>query len=183
MHIYRKIYEQNYGKIPIDSQGRTFDIHHIDNNHRNNDPINLKAVTLEEHYDIHLSQGDYGACYLISIKMKMSPQKISELASKYQKERMVNGTHHWIGDKNPSKISSNNKTHHWFGKENTTKQIASGKNVLVGNNKIQKQLAKKLLSEGRHNTQIEHCCPHCNKIGKGPAMFKHHFDNCRKDNK
>jgi hypothetical protein len=23
-----------------------------------------------------------------------------------------------------------------------------------------------------------HKCPHCNKIGKGPAMIKHHFNNC-----
>ena len=36
---YRKIYEQHHGPIPIDESGRTYDIHHIDGNHFNNDPI------------------------------------------------------------------------------------------------------------------------------------------------
>jgi hypothetical protein len=36
MNIYRKIYEQNYGHIPKDSAGRTYEIHHIDGNHKNN---------------------------------------------------------------------------------------------------------------------------------------------------
>ena len=26
---------------------------------------------------------------------------------------------------------------------------------------------------------IEHKCPHCSKIGKGPAMFRYHFDKCK----
>jgi len=26
----------------------------------------------------------------------------------------------------------------------------------------------------------EYICPHCNKIGKGSVMFKHHFNNCKK---
>lgn len=25
-------------------------------------------------------------------------------------------------------------------------------------------------------------CPHCNKVGKGPPMFRWHFDNCKKKN-
>jgi len=27
--FYRKIYEQHYGPIPVDSDGRTYEIHHI----------------------------------------------------------------------------------------------------------------------------------------------------------
>ena len=59
---YRKIYETHYGPIPIDEEGRTFDIHHIDGNHSNNSPQNLKAVTIKEHYDIHYLQEDWSAC-------------------------------------------------------------------------------------------------------------------------
>ena len=50
---YRKIYEDHYGQIPLDEEGRSYDIHHIDGNHNNNDISNLKAVTIQEHYDIH----------------------------------------------------------------------------------------------------------------------------------
>jgi len=57
MKSHRKIYEEFHGiKIP-----KFMDIHHIDGNHDNNDPANLKLVSIREHYDIHFSQGDYGA--------------------------------------------------------------------------------------------------------------------------
>ena len=63
---YRKIYKQYYGEIPVDADGRSFEIHHIDGDHSNNNPLNLKAVSIQEHYDIHYSQGDWYACLLIS---------------------------------------------------------------------------------------------------------------------
>ena len=52
---YRKIYENHYGEIPIDENGRIFEIHHIDGDHDNNHYTNLMAVTIHEHYDIHKS--------------------------------------------------------------------------------------------------------------------------------
>jgi hypothetical protein len=52
-HVFRKIYEDYFGPIPKDSDGRSYDIHHIDGDHSNNHPSNLKAVTIQEHYDIH----------------------------------------------------------------------------------------------------------------------------------
>jgi N-acetylglutamate synthase/N-acetylornithine aminotransferase len=59
---YRKIYENHHGPILKDEEGRTYEIHHIDGDHSNNDPVNLTALTLQEHYNIHYSQGDYYAC-------------------------------------------------------------------------------------------------------------------------
>lgn len=53
---YRKIWESHYGKIPTDSKGRTFDIHHIDGNRKNNSIDNLACVSIEDHYKIHLKQ-------------------------------------------------------------------------------------------------------------------------------
>ena len=61
---YRKIYENHYGPIPKEENGRSYEIHHLDGNHHNNDPKNLKAVRIQEHYDIHYSQGDWSACLL-----------------------------------------------------------------------------------------------------------------------
>ena len=70
MGIYRnhkQIYEKYYGPIP-----EGYEIHHIDGNTLNNNLENLKAVTLQEHYAIHFQQGDFGACRLISLRMKNS---------------------------------------------------------------------------------------------------------------
>ena len=47
--------------------------------------------------------------------------------------------------------------------------------------KRRNELRQKLMKErGTHNSQKEHTCPHCNKIGKGNMMFRWHFDNCKK---
>ena len=53
---YRKIWESHHGEIPKDEMGRTFDIHHIDGNRKNNSIENLLCVSLEDHYKIHLKQ-------------------------------------------------------------------------------------------------------------------------------
>lgn len=89
--IYRKIYKEHYGPIPIDNQGRTYEIHHIDGDHSNNDPSNLKAVTIQEHYDIHYSQGDWAACLRMSNRMKISPEQKSDLARQNCIKMMAEG--------------------------------------------------------------------------------------------
>ena len=32
---------------------------------------------------------------------------------------------------------------------------------------------------GFRQSQIIRECPHCGKVGKGNAMFQHHFDKCK----
>ncbi len=92
---YRKIYEQYYGPIPEEANGRSYEIHHIDGNHTNNDPSNLQAVTLQEHYDIHYAQKDWSACQIMAVRMKKSPLEISELVGKSSRDRVAKGIHHW----------------------------------------------------------------------------------------
>jgi hypothetical protein len=67
---YRKIWMDHFGEIPIDSDGRTYDIHHIDGNKNNNQIQNLIAVSIKEHFDIHHKQGDFEACKAISLRMQ-----------------------------------------------------------------------------------------------------------------
>ena len=131
---YRKIYEQHYGPIPIDEDGRTYEIHHIDGDHTNNDPSNLKAVTLQEHYRIHEQQGDWAACYLMMTqRMDKTPEEISEMNRLAQLKKVEDGTHPWLGDKNPTVIASKNGTHHWFGNNNpTVMAIAAGTHPCLG---------------------------------------------------
>jgi hypothetical protein len=73
---YRKIYERHYKASLLDG----IDIHHIDGNHENNDPLNLRAVTLKEHYDIHKFQNDHYAAYMIASRMKSKPDDWLEMA-------------------------------------------------------------------------------------------------------
>lgn len=96
MNKYRKIYEEHYGIIPKDEDGRSYEIHHIDSNRSNNSPENLMAVSIQEHYNIHKSQGDWGACFYMLRRMALSPEEISELAKKYNRQRIIDGTHHLL---------------------------------------------------------------------------------------
>lgn len=118
---YRKIYESHNGPIPIDDNGRTYEIHHKDGDHKNLSPDNLIAVTLQEHYDIHYSQGDYGACFYMAKRLKISPGEKSELARKAALKRVAAGTHNLVGDSNPvhktNKEKLENGTHIMLIKE------------------------------------------------------------------
>jgi len=117
---YRRIYEQHNGPIPKEENDRSYEIHHIDGDHSNNDPINLKCVTIQEHYDIHYSQGDYGACFLLGKKQKVSPEKLSDLNRLQNLTRIQNNTHNLIKRADGSSHASDrvkNGTHHFLDKE------------------------------------------------------------------
>lgn len=140
---YRKIYENHHGPIPKEDNGRSYEIHHKDNNHNNNDPANLVAVTIQEHYDIHYTQGDYGACYLIATqRMCMSPKELSELASKNSRKRLAEGTHPLMTRPDGSNTQTDKVlkgTHPWqdveFHRRREKQRVADGThNFLRGNN-------------------------------------------------
>ena len=127
---YRRIYEQHYGPIPKDENGRTYEIHHIDGNRNNNNLNNLKAVSIKEHYDIHYAQGDWGACLLITRAMKISPEEKSRLAQLENQKRINEGRHIFV---------NNNPVYN---------QIKNGKNVFVTTD-----INGQLLAEGKHASQ------------------------------
>lgn len=88
---YRKIYEEHYGNIPVDAEGRTYDIHHIDGNRKNNDPSNLIALPKKDHYELHLNQGDYAAALFLSASLELTVEQISDLAKKSVEKQMICG--------------------------------------------------------------------------------------------
>jgi HNH endonuclease len=167
---YRLIYEQTYGPIPVDSEGKTYDIHHLDGNRENNDPSNLIALSVEEHYKIHYDQGDWGACLALSVRMKMSPEQISEMVGKQQRERVANGTHHFLDSE-------------WQRKAQN-KRMERGNHPFL-DSKWQSQMSirtqMKRVSAGTHHFQnqpkVE--CPHCGKTGANGIMHRFHFDKCK----
>lgn len=76
---YRQIWKQYNNEIPVDETGRTYEIHHKDGNHINNDITNLECLSIFEHYQRHYSQGDYGACVLIAKRMGLPHDYISQI--------------------------------------------------------------------------------------------------------
>ena len=90
---YRKIYENHNGPTPKDKSGRSYHIHHKDGNRQNNSPDNLLALSIQEHFDLHMAQGDYSSCWLLGKQMGMSIQQQSELMSKAASVRVTKGTH------------------------------------------------------------------------------------------
>jgi hypothetical protein len=76
---YRKIWENNFGPIPKDNDGRPYEIHHIDGNRTNNSIENLECLSIQEHYEKHYKNGDYGACVLIARRMNLPPEYLSEI--------------------------------------------------------------------------------------------------------
>lgn len=187
---YKKVYEQHYGKIPKDENGRSYQIHHIDGNRCNDDPSNLVALSIEEHYKIHLEQGDIWAALRLAERMKLEPQVISFLASEAQKKRVADGTHHLLSgeiQRQYQKSLVENGTHTWLSGEqqkiNQTKRVREKEHQWT-DSKYQSYWSKinnkKRIENGTHNTIQNHTCPHCSMMGKGIAMFRHHFDNCKK---
>ena len=190
---HRKIYEQAYGPIPIDEFGRTYEVHHIDGNHSNNDLKNLTAVSIQEHYNIHYSQGDWAACLLMSDRMNLSTEEKSRTASingkiqsskrvaagthpwqggevsrRVTKDRLSNGTHNLVGSNNPSHKRVKELTHNFqnkeWSREKAKKQIAAGKNVFAS---------------ADNPAFIKYTCQYCNKIGGKNGMMRWHGINCK----
>lgn len=120
---YRKIYEKVYGPIPREDNGRSFEIHHIDGNHYNNDINNLKCVSIQEHYDIHYKQGDLSACARIAASMQLEPAEIARLNKLAAKKRVENGTHNFLGGSHVKKLVTEGKHH--LQKRNDGTSLAS----------------------------------------------------------
>lgn len=155
---YRKIYEKHFGQIPKDSEGRKYDIHHIDGDHTNNDISNLKAVTIQEHYDIHYAQGDWFACLLIAERLSMSPELLSNLSSNAAKARINSGNHHF----------SNSE----WQRQNQKKLVEEGRHNFTGG-EISRRTNKKLLEEGKHVFQGDSGVTR-RKIKEGSHHFQDH---------
>lgn len=155
--IHRVIYEQHHGPIPKEENGRSYDIHHIDGNHLNNDPLNLKAVTLQEHYDIHYSQGDWGACRMIALRLNKSADDIANLSKASQLKLVENGTHHFMKRMDGTSFASDqvlNGTHPFLGGH--VQRITNRKLLASGTHCLQKRadgtsVSSDLVASGKHH--------------------------------
>lgn len=150
---YRRIYVKHHGAIPKDELGRRYDIHHIDGNKKNNHPDNLKALTLQEHYDVHHSQRDYAACLRLSGRMEMTGDERSELAKLSSNKRVAEGRHNLTKRADGSSQAGDRVkagTHHLLGGEIQRKAVAEGRHHLLGG-EVQRKSNAKRIAEGTHN--------------------------------
>jgi hypothetical protein len=168
---YRKIYEHHYGSIPKDNEGRSYEVHHIDGNHKNNNPNNLKCLSIKEHYDIHYSQGDWSACLRMSYRMGIAPAEKSELASKAQRLLVEQGTHHCL-----YRISSD-FTPKWRANISAAKKGKPTWNKGI----LRTEEEKAKMREG--HSKREHIeCPHCERTIDKPNYTRYHGDKCKSKN-
>ena len=172
MNIYRKIYQTFYGPIPKDENGRSYDIHHIDGNRKNNNIFNLVALSIQDHFNIHYYQGDWAACARISQRMSLDIEitrlLLSEASKRNAKE---NKLYFQYTDKEIlSKMSIennkkriNNGTHNFLNKNVESRQrelqkIKNGNHIFLDENfrkntllpAIQKSNKKRVLNK-THN--------------------------------
>lgn len=141
---YRKIWEEHYGSIPIDEDGRSYEIHHIDGNRNNNSIENLLCVSIKEHFEIHYEQKDYGACSAISFRMAKTPDELSALQSMIStlsnQKRLDEGTHNFNDPEWREKYFDNKSAQRV--REGTHNFLEPG---------FQSSVQKKRLKNGTHN--------------------------------
>ena len=168
-------------------------LHHIIPKHMggSDDPSNLVELTIEEHAEAHrklfLEHGYWedeiawkGLAGIIG-KEQIVSDIISKNNSEVQRNLVATGKHHFT-DSNFQKSMVNrqikNGTHVFTGgkiqKESNKRRLDNGTHHLLGGS-----MHRKCITNGTFHSQREHTCPFCNKRGKGNAMLRHHFNNCK----
>ena len=197
MSCHRKVWESQNGLIPKDEEGRSYEIHHIDGDHNNNLIENLKLVTIREHYDIHFSQGDYGACLAIIMRMnvpvELAKQLQSELSKKVALRRIAEGTHNFNSE-HSKKVQAErlkNGSHNFQGEQGSLnavqrnkKLVQLGKHPWAGERGSEHSsvLAKQRVEDGTNPFVVNWKCEHCEKSGKGLGNYKKwHGENCKEN--
>jgi len=199
----------HYGPIPIDENGITYDIHHIDGNRKNNHILNLVALSLKEHYKIHYDKGEFLAARAISLRMKgMSKlpkkerlelnKKISESLKNHQRRKELNKQISENQKDKPHPVKKVTCPHCGkIGGGGAMKQFHFNKCEKITGVKIKRsesfkqkirvpksEAHKKNMRKSKSPSHImkmkkPYTCPYCLKEGTGNAMKQWHFDNCK----
>ena len=67
---YRDIWIFHNGEVPVDENGDSYHIHHLDGDRENNCIDNLVALSPLSHFYIHYEQGDYMAASILAKQVK-----------------------------------------------------------------------------------------------------------------
>lgn len=173
---YRKIWIKLKGPIPVDEQGRSFEIHHIDGNRKNNSIENLQCLSAEDHFKLHYGKEEFFAAHLIAKRLGRSLENISNWnMSKEGRERLRQSK---LGDNNPmrnpkvaKKVSDALKGRK-KSKEAEKKRLETAKK----NNTLKRSEETKIKMR-KPKDKVE--CPHCKLTGGISQMKRWHFNNCK----
>jgi group I intron endonuclease len=83
MKTHRRVWIEHYGEIPVDENGQSYEIHHINKNHQDNNIENLMCLSIRDHFKIHYDQGDMWACQKILSRMAGSKDELFEKYSDF----------------------------------------------------------------------------------------------------
>ena len=138
---HRRVWHEHYGDIPVDSNGVSFEIHHINGKHNDNRIENLQCISIHDHYLIHLEQGDAFAVENIVRRMEenelIAEGKYERLSLKGKNHPMYGRTH---TEESRKKISKNHhdvsgKNNPMFGKKHTKESRKAMSENKIGQNK------------------------------------------------
>jgi hypothetical protein len=186
-----KEWKKYHGEIPKDENGRSFEIHHRDGNTKNNFIENLQCVSIQEHYNIHLEQEDYGAAFLIARRMEVRPEIFSELARIATMKRIENGTHNFQ-DPNFNRSLYHNRGYVVAIDTRNGETVRIEKAVFeqndfyvgVNKNRIQKTIHQnrghnKNKTWKMKNKEVLKKCLYCDFIGRGSSLSRYHNEKCK----
>ena len=181
---YRKLWENTYGPIPKDAYGRSYEIHHIDGNRENNSIENLKCISIEEHYKLHLEQGDTNACHAIKIRMSEEPNLTGWKHSEEVKEKISKakkGVKRGVYSEEHRKAISEGKKGKLRNRESILKMVETRKKN--GSYKVSKETTQKRQETKKRNGTINPNTPESIKkrletIKKNP--FRHTLETIKK---
>ena len=183
---YRKIYEGYFGPIPVDEEGRTYDIHHIDRNRTNNSRENLVALPIAHHYRLHYEAGEFRAANAIGLRMGLTPKQRSELAKKAALERVRKKDHHFLGGEIQSrngraKVASGE--HHFLGEAHSKRVTLQNETALRdGTHNFQNPAVRKNVDRANQRRLADGSHPFAQGAGAASSRARikegtHHFQD------
>ena len=176
---------------------------------------NLLKVPVKAHYVIHhlmwkAFPKDYAMIEAFQQMRTRLDEKISSKVfeilriksnatrSKIAKERVANGSHHFLGPEVNNKRLTNG-THLFldsgFKRKNNLERVANGSHPFLGGTIQKKTQAKRVaagihnflglennmkrIANGTHPSQIKKTCPHCGKTCSAPMYGRWHGNRCK----
>jgi hypothetical protein len=125
-------------------------------------PENRVYLTPDEHREAHR--------LLVRIHPRSTPARAAarliskETGSERARRLIQDGTHPFLD--------------HQFQSFCQTRRLENGTHHMLGG-QVQRSLQHRLANMGIHSAQKYRTCPKCGYEGRGPWMYRFHFDNCR----